>query len=219
MKFGNITIGGMSLGSTKIGGAKFGNTLVYQSGGVTPTPPHTQVNYLCNATCGEYINLGVTPNANTIIDVTYQDFQGNGNFLFGSRNGYNNGMFAFGSVTATTTRADCMAKSYSPNPNGLGSHTAIMSKAGFYIDGSLAVAFNPQFSSNNYPLFVFAFNNAGTPSFMNTPVKISNIKIRDGGSNYIHDLIPVVYNGVGCFYDTIGGTYFYNQGTGAFTWE
>lgn len=187
------------------------------AGGVTP--PHTQVNYLCNATCGEYIELGVVPTADTIIDVTYQDFQENGNFIFGSRNGANNAMFEFGSVAAATTRADCMAKTYSPNPTGLGSHTAIMSKSGLYIDGTLAARFTTLFTGNNYPLFVFAFNNAGTPSFMNTPVKISNIKIRDGGSNYIHDLIPVVYNGVGCFYDTIGGTYFYNQGTGAFTWE
>lgn len=217
MKFGNITIGGMSFGSTKIGGAKYGNTLVYKSGGATP--PHTQVNYLCNATCGEYINLGVIPNANTIIDVTYQDFQGNGNFLFGSRNGYNNAMFAFGSVAATTTRVDCMSKSYAPNPTGLGGHTVAMSHYAFYIDGQQVVAFTTGFTGNNYPLFVFAFNNAGTPALMNTLVKISNIKIRSGASTYVHDLIPVVKDGVGCFYDTIGGTYFYNQGTGAFTWE
>ncbi len=39
MKFGNITIGGMSLGSTRIGGEKLGNTLVYQAGsGPEPRP-------------------------------------------------------------------------------------------------------------------------------------------------------------------------------------
>ena len=55
MKFGNITIGGMSLGSVKIGGAKLGNTLVF-SAGESPTP--TPLNLL-------YEGQGITSNTDT----------------------------------------------------------------------------------------------------------------------------------------------------------
>ena len=73
MKFGNITIGGMSLGSTKIGGAKLGNTLVYQAGSPTPPGP-TPVFYdflIFDGTA--YIDTDIVPDANASFRVNLGD--------------------------------------------------------------------------------------------------------------------------------------------------
>ena len=190
------------------------------AGGGSPTPPGptpTQVSWLCNNTLGEYIDLGIKPDNTTIVEVTYQDFIGVSGVMFGSRVAGNNAMYAFGSHAATTVRADCMSKTYSSN-TGLGSHTVRLSNASCKIDGSNIAVFNPLFTGNNYNIFVFALNNGGTPVMMLNSVKISSIKVRKGGV-YVLDLTPAVINGEGVFVDSIGGTVFYNQGTGAFTWQ
>lgn len=44
------------------------------------------------------------------------------------------------------------------------------------------------------------------------------IKGRDSGDLYF-DIIPVLdHSGVACFYDKISGSFYYNRGTGEFTW-
>ena len=189
-------------------------------GGGSPThpgPTPTQVSWLCNNTLGEYIDLGIKPDNTTIVDVTYQDFLGTSLFLFGSRAGANDSAYAYSSQTDATVQASIMAKNYTYR-GGFGSHTVILGNASLYLDGSRIISFNPLFTGNNFSIYVFALNNGGTPALMWKSVKISSIKVRKGGA-YVLDLTPAVINGEGVFVDSIGGTVFHNQGTGAFTWQ
>lgn len=190
------------------------------AGGGSPTPPGptpTQVSWLCNNSLGEYIDTGIKPDNTTIVEIVYQDFLGTSNVMFGSRVAGNNAMYAFGSHNSNGVRADCMNKTYNSS-SGLGSHTVLFSNASCKIDGSNIAVFNPMFTGNNFNIFVFALNNGGTPSMMLNSVKISSIDIKKGG-DYVLRLAPYVVNNEGVFIDSLSGTIYRNQGTGAFTWQ
>ena len=188
------------------------------AGGVSPTPPTpTVLAWLCNNTLGEYIDTGITPDSTTIVEVTYQDFLGTSGVMFGSRIAGNNAMYAFGSHNDTGVRVDCMNKTYN-STTGLGSHTVRLSNASCKIDGSNIAVFNPLFTGNNFNIYVFANNNGGSVTSMLKKVKISSVDIIKGG-DYVLKLVPQLVNGEGVFVDSLSGTIYRNQGTGAFTWQ
>lgn len=191
------------------------------AGGGSPTPPGptpTQVSWLCNNTLGEYIDTGIKPDNTTIVEIVYQDFLGTSNVMFGSRVAGNNAMYAFGSHNDSYVRVDCMGKTYNSS-TGFGSHTVTLSNASCKIDGTNIATFYPNlFTGNNYNVFVFALNNGGSATLMLKSVKICSVNIIKGG-DYVLKLEPFVLNGEGVFIDSLSGTVFHNQGTGAFTWQ
>lgn len=68
----------------------------------------------------------------------------------------------------------------------------------------------------NYPIYLFASNEAGTANYY-TPMKIYSCQIYDNGI-LVRDFLPAYDpEGVACLYDKVEKKYYYNAGTGAFT--
>lgn len=72
---------------------------------------------------------------------------------------------------------------------------------------------------NSYPLFIFCYNDGGhinNDSY--ATMKLYRFRIYEG-STLVMELLPAVdSNSVVCLQDTVSGNYFYNAGTGAFTY-
>lgn len=65
-----------------------------------------------------------------------------------------------------------------------------------------------------YDLCLFGCKASGRRKY-NTPIRIYSATAKESGET-VFDLVPVVKNGVVCFYDKAHGTFFTNSGTGAF---
>ena len=91
-------------------------------------------------------------------------------------------------------------------------------KGTIWIDG-IKVYDNVSFTgtyAQTYPVSLFGSNNAGTMAEMGA-VKIYQFKGTAGGKSY--HLIPVLdWQGVPCMYDKINRKFYYNLGTGSFTY-
>lgn len=214
---GTTKIGKMFLGNTEIAKAYLGTDMVFQKGGGSIPPGATPVSWLCNNTFGEYIDTGINPDNTTIVEIVYRDFLDTSGFMFGSRVASTNAAYAFSSNGGNKVRSDCMNRVYYSS-TGLGSHTVRQSNASCKIDGANIAVFSPLFTGNNLNIFVFALNNGGSPSTMLKNVKICSVDIIKGG-DYVLKLLPYVMNGEGVFIDSLSGTIYQNQGTGAFTWQ
>lgn len=67
----------------------------------------------------------------------------------------------------------------------------------------------------NHPLFLFCFNNAGTPSVF-CSMRLYSCQIYDGDV-LVRDYWPCYDpEGIACLYDKVEGKYYYNQGSGEF---
>jgi hypothetical protein len=98
----------------------------------------------------------------------------------------------------------------------------LFSKAGKKINGTIdGIAY---YSTGNvsttdtrmFDIFLFALggpNHAAAQLFIKQKLKMTSIK-KNG--KVVRDFIPVRVGQVGCMYDKVSGTLFYNQGTGAF---
>ena len=68
----------------------------------------------------------------------------------------------------------------------------------------------------NYPIYLFASNEAGTANYY-TPMKIYSCQIYDNGT-LVRDYLPCLdKDGVACLYDKVEKKCYYNAGTGEFT--
>lgn len=77
---------------------------------------------------------------------------------------------------------------------------------------------NMNFGKTTNTPFIFALNDDGTPTGYAT-IKLKYMKFYDDSDNLLRDFIPVLdANGVACLYDKVSEIYFYNQGTGTFTY-
>lgn len=234
MKFGNITIGGMSFGSTRIGGAKFGNTLVFQPGG---NLPYTPVAYI--ETDGDaYINTGITGNAGRSCELKFEagsltgtrqcilgtetgnentslfvlvDVGSGGSLGFGYRYFYNNPDFPitaqspFDVKCAMKRSSQVLQLKYS-GESSFSSYSKTQSNT----------------ITTNMPMYLFAGNNANT-SVVDKCSQASRLyycKIYsdDSYTTLVFDGVPCYYNGEYGLWDRVSGTFFGNAaGSGAFT--
>ncbi len=226
MKFGNITIGGMSFGSTKIGGAKYGGTLVFQSGG-GPTPPPTPTNipYVRGGGDGSYIDTGITPDNTTKIIIWARNWNPGFtayNWLCGARVGDHNNSFILGLPSSANTGR--VAVCYGNIDTVLTEdwsllthyHKYELSGDGFYVDDTLVSSVTAATFSTNYNIHLFGYNNGGTHSDACVlPRDICACKIYKNGT-LVRDFTAVDTPSVG-FYDAVSQTVFTNAGSGSFT--
>ena len=242
MKFGNITIGGMSFGSTRIGGAKFGNTLVFDGGGspTPPTPTPTFVDYI-QGDGTAYIDTGIKGNTPVSLKVSLipvAPASGTGNIIGTRKDSGNTRMFFLGITDAKkagpsyasgifTTDIDVSA---SIN-NGTAMTVQTSFKSGsqkFYVkqDGESSYTSKSHTTSGGLTtglnIFLFTFNNQGTPSSSSniSGTKIRWVKIYDDDSftNLVWDGCACYYNGEYGMWDNISNSFFGNAaGSGAFT--
>lgn len=88
-----------------------------------------------------------------------------------------------------------------------------------YVDGNLVKTLNQNEFSSEYNMYLLAGHLGGTSIGNIGNVKLYYCKIWDG-ETLVRDYIPVLdSNGVACLYDKVEGKYYYNQGTGTFSYQ
>lgn len=198
-------------------------------GGGSPTPPVETIPYIRGGADGSYIDTGITPDSTMRVIVWARNFNPGvtpNTALFGSREEdvatntiqmmtsvtNNTGkIFArFGNGTAYWTESDFSMfghyHKYELRPNGI------------YIDDSLKASVSvPSTMSNNFSLFLFACNNAGTRSNnIACPIDICACKIYKNDT-LVRDFTAVNSPSVG-LYDAVSDTVFTNAGGGSFSY-
>lgn len=95
----------------------------------------------------------------------------------------------------------------------------------FFTINNYMASFNGslRYASTNYkgfiqtfPLTFFKCNNT---TWSQNPVRICYVSMKNADGNFVHNYIPVLdISGRPAMYDEVSGQFFYNQGTGEFTW-
>lgn len=166
----------------------------------------------------QYIDMGFKPNQNTkiVIDVqgattssgVYMLF-GTGEWMFGKASSSSWKMYAYwnsvekaldnGTVTNFNTR-----------------RTITMDKQTVSY-GSVSASFTYKSWQSSYNAYLFAVNNSGTTAF-HSPIKVYSTQVYDN-TTLIRDYIPVLdWDDVPCLYDKVGRKFYYNMGTGNFSY-
>ena len=172
----------------------------------------------------QYIDTGVKPGPNTRVEAVFAMTTFTANCgLFGARgtawannNSYN--LFIVsnsgarvrwdwsGSGQYQTSEADTSTDA-----------TYVLGAAGGTItrNGSTVTSVSASKAAINYPLYVFNFNNVGTPYSTGANARFWSVKIYDG-QTLVFDAIPVRKGTVGYLYDRVSGKLFGNAGSGDF---
>lgn len=211
-------------------------TTTCESGGdiVLPTPPtkygytfrgwatYKRLEYI-ESTGTQYIDTGVAPNSNQVIDVS--GIYITKSFVFGNRTAVyqDESAVVFDQDVPPLFRVYFGGNQISNTTNVLvaGSpYSAHIEKGNSFItqNGSitkLSASFGTRFME--YPMYLFMVNQSGRPYTVNGfKTKISSFSIREGDKTII-DLIPVLdSDGTACMYDLVEQKYYYNAGTGDF---
>jgi hypothetical protein len=85
----------------------------------------------------------------------------------------------------------------------------------WYGDSSTSISLSGTVTTKN--AYLFTFNNNGAPlTGETTYMAVRSFQIFGANGALVRDYIAVRKNGVGCLYDRVSGTFFYNAGTGSF---
>ena len=176
---------------------------------------YTELSYIQGdgASC---INTRFNPNQNTVVraDIA-NDLSSVTCWIFGARNGTNDGAFGFLTYKGAY-RADYGTET--TNLSGTPTERFIieMNKNSVKIDGAVIATASVQTFATNYPMFLFANNNAGSAAGFST-TKIYGCKIYNGDV-LMREFIPCQRNSDNALgmYDTVHGTFYQNAGSGAF---
>lgn len=160
----------------------------------------------------QYINTGITPDANTraVCDFQLSTVDSTNRAIFGVV-----GQFTFRKFNATTFRTNgTNAVSMSTSISMTARHTVDKTATLTTVDSTYSATTTA--ATCKYPLYMFAYDNSGTASQF-AYVKIYSMQIYDG-TTLVRDYWPAIDpDGVICLYDKVAGEYVYNAGTGTFT--
>ena len=188
-----------------------------------------------------YINTNICPNPNysiemkcrlhTIVDDRFE-------FLFGTRNGdYGRWQARFDTLDGSASNQLRVQRSISNTSTGswyTSNQTKQdwmeefkvlkLSKNEVYIDGILQHTFNSTETKEHYPypVYFFSCNDAYSENAILSGyghLECEYAKMWNENDELILDLVPVVKNdGTICMYNKVNGAYYYNVGTGTFTY-
>ena len=169
----------------------------------------------------------------TIVDNRYD-------FLYGTRNG-DQGRYQARFDISTSSYANRLRCQRSITYNGFASdhwYNATITKADcvdykvfktanreVYIDGELVYTYDAADHTGRYPfsLYLFSVNDAESSSSATTGcghIDCKYVKIWDANNELISHFIPVVKSdGTVCMFDLVNEKYYYNDGTGTFTYS
>ena len=182
---------------------------------------YTQIKYI-QSSGTQYINTGIKPNNKTKIIVDFELFNNTTlPTVFGAWNGENKDALMF--VLIENMARACMfyASHYTyssrNDPGWSGRHTIRVSNGVFTVDNELAVGILSGFTfTTNYPLYLLAYNNVGSPENL-TCGRIYSAQIYDD-ETLVRDLVPCKNSsGIVGMYDCVTGAFFGNYGSGVFT--
>lgn len=177
------------------------------------TIPYTQIEYL-QSSGTQYINLGIKPQVDELIEIKYQYVGVQSTVVMGCRNSSSSGKYIIvGSGTSGTkiyaalgTASNMTLIDFDQNVHSVVVNTSQSLGAA---DNGTAISIGT-FSTNNLNIFLFAANQAGSASLQST-ARIMEVKI---GTRLW--LVPVRNGQTGYMYDKFSGTLFGNAGTGSF---
>lgn len=176
---------------------------------------YTQLEYI-QSSGAQYIDTGFKPNQNTVVraDIAH-DLSSRTCWIFGARNGTNVGAFGFLTYKGVY-RADYGTATTNLSGTPTGRFTIEMNKNSVKIDGAVIATAAVQSFSTNYPIYLFANNNAGVSAGFST-TKIYGCEIYNGDVLML-EFIPCRRNSDNALgmYDTVHGTFYQNAGSGAF---
>lgn len=187
--------------------------------GGNPLPYDAVVEYL-ESTGTQYIDTGVVGNGAykyTLYVDDYFNLQHGGQWLFGSRIGYNNaqiGLFVNGNdykvyfPYANTTKVFDLCTTYQNS-------CEVTIGSGILRIGDKSHTYSVSSFSNNRNIALFALNNNGNILAMRN-IRIGYFRIENEMGVLLRDFIPVRVGQVGYMFDRVSKQLFGNAGTGAF---
>lgn len=182
-------------------------------------PYTSEIEYLEVTENGPYIDTGFWPTYKTRVVADVQTAGVHG-FLFGAR-GTNSStsptQFVFGVTGIRGMRTDYFGTTQSPNVYD-STVRGVIDKNANVTTAFGATTTNTVVSSGfvTFPMYIFIFNNAGTPGASYGLMKLYSFKIYNNDGSLARDYIPVRVGSEGALYDRVYGELYYNAGTGAF---
>jgi len=180
-------------------------------------PGAQPVEYLESSGADEYIDTGFCPNGNSRADLSFRlvkqitaDADG---FIdpFGSRVGNTYQMHAVTGVNRTEWDGrwgNCSSMGYSDTVAVVGDHFFSYNSRSYNFDGAVRT-FGPEFTfpaRTEYPCYVFAVNNTGTPRFF-CNMRLRSLDIWDEGELARSYTPCVMDDGTPAMYDAVHGTF------------
>lgn len=204
-----------------MGGAFMGAMLAQQSS-MPPIPYKKRVAYL-ESNGDAWINTGIIPTLDDVISSKFNLF--NSPFRASPFGSYTSttvdGVFV--RVYSSNTKIEAAFISQNAGYGGISfdvelnnDHEIELSHGSATFDGITKT--NRQLTTvPSLPLYLFTMNFNGNPQQLNH-VRVYSFKVARNGNDVMR-LIPVVdNNGRPTMYDEVGGQFYYNQGSGEFTW-
>ncbi len=159
----------------------------------------------------QYIDTGFVPNQNTRVKVIFS-YKSAG-YIFASENAWKNASFDLHSTLCAYNNTDYQFGALTTNAI----YSADFNKNNFSLQNGTTKTFTAATFSSGLNLYLFGGNRGGS---LNEAMKgkIYSCKIYDNGA-MVRDYIPVLNkNGVACLYDKVNKQFYYNAGTGTFSY-
>lgn len=209
-KVGTNNIGKVFLGNTGISKAYLGIDLVFDGGSTPPTPPlpyDAEVEYLqCSGQ--QHIDIGLTGNLDTQIEVSFKLSTGNV-FICGCRGNNTNDI----TIYTGSSRFGNISKSTGLTIN---TNYVVEQLKDFLIVNGTSTANNATASFVTPYNIYLMWASGNTASSQHMQGKVYYFKMWDG-STLVRDMIPVRVGTTGYMYDKVSGQLFGNNGSGNFT--
>lgn len=176
---------------------------------------YTELSYI-QGDGASYINTGFNPNQNTVVRADMAHYLSSETcWIFGARNGTNVGAFGF-LTYRSFYRADYGTATTNLSRTPTKRFVIEMDKNVAKVDGAVVATATVQTFSTNYPIYLFANNNAGSAAGFSIP-KIYGCEIYNDDI-LMREFIPCRRNSDNALgmYDTVHGTFYQNAGSGAF---
>lgn len=212
----------IAVGSTPIEKAYIGSQLVWEKS--SPVLPYdAEISYL-EGDGASYIDTGFCANSNTSVDMSLQAKTPTQNMgVFSTKVGC---LFSIYQLTASSKRSFRWQIGYSSSTSGTyynyesnnsfsNNYRFALKKNEFYLNNVIRNTFATASFTTTDTIPLFAARGANGIDSRMFNGKIYWCKIYDD-ETLVRDFIPVRVGQVGCMYDKVSGTLFYNQGSGAF---
>ena len=179
-----------------------------------------QVEYI-ESTGTQYIDTGFKPNDSTKVEIKFMYNSLNG-FVYGSRTSSSSNdahEFIINTSGSVFPQFDGQQSAVTSSYNKVGvEYTLINSQDGAYINNELIKSYNEATFSSIYSIFLFGLNQDNVLESRTFKGKLYYCKIYDGDT-LVRNFIPALdENGMACLYDKVEGKYYYNAGTGTFSY-
>jgi len=226
MKLGSKDVKNMMFGTRQVKKVYKGSQVVW---GVLPIG-YTEVKYL-QSSGTQYINTAFIPSSETKVEIQYYLVTRTyPSALFGSRNAIGSKEFCVflnDNTTGHKFRFDYAEAGVQGNSHATSSaisypnilYIITKDKEKNYVNGNADNSNPPQVFTGDYPIYLYCINTGGTTITGISIIRVHYCKLFDNDTLQRNFIPCLDTNNTPCFYDTVTGNSYYNQGTGQFGYE